>query len=128
MPAPAREADGKTSAEARGVAPPLAQAAPSFTALELTAIEIGRRDRPALLRPGGRLARLARLLFGIEVPSPFADPRLEALRLLANALRHGRGVDVPIAAALASGITPEQIEVVKTRNPGQEPRTWTRII
>lgn len=89
---------------------------PLFSRLELLVIDIGQRDRPVSPRPAGRLAQLGRLLFGIEGPSPFADSRLEALRSVANALRHGRSPGVAVAAALASGITRRQIEVLKTRN------------
>lgn len=89
---------------------------PLFTRLEVLVIGIGERDRPALTRPAGRLAQLGRLLFGIEAPSPFADPRLEALRSVANALRHGRRPGAAVVAALASGITQPQIEVLMTRN------------
>lgn len=95
----------------------LGRDSPLFSPLELLVIGIGERDRLILLRPGGRLAQLGRLLFGIEVPSPFAEPRLEALRSVANALRHGRKPGAAVAAALASGITRLQIEVLKARNP-----------
>jgi len=88
-----------------------------FSKLELLVIGIGDRDPPARLAPDGRLARLRRLLFGIAAPAPFANPRLEALRSLASALRHRRrDPDVKVVAALAAGITPEQIENLKARN------------
>lgn len=115
---PIEEADEEAFADAPSIALPPARDAPSFSPLELTVIGIGERDRPVLLRSDGRLARLGRFLFGIEAPASFADRRLEALRLLANALRHGRRPDAPIAAALASGVTPRQIEILKARNHG----------
>lgn len=86
-----------------------------FSALELLVVGIGEMDPPAVLRPGGRLARTLRLLFGIKAPAPFADVRLEALRSLAGALRHRRDTDAQIAAALGAGITLQQVEYLKTR-------------
>ena len=84
--------------------------APLFTPLELTVIGIGRRDPATRVRRGSRLARLQRLLFGIEPPTPFADARLEALRSLAVALRRRGSPDAEIAAVLAAGVTPQQVE------------------
>lgn len=86
-----------------------------FSALELRVIGIGEKDPGVWLKPGSRLARLRRLLFGIEAPTPFADRRLEALRLLAGALRGHRRSDLRIAAALEAGITPRQIDYLKAR-------------
>lgn len=84
--------------------------APLFSPLELTVIGIGRRDPATRVKRGSRLARLGRMLFGIEPPTPFADARLEALRSLAVALRRRGAPDAEIAAALAAGVTPRQIE------------------
>lgn len=98
-------------------APAFERDAPLFSPLELMVIGIGERDRPTSLRPHGRPARLRRFLFGIEAPAPFADRRLEALRSLANALRHGRDLDGPLAAAKENGVAPRQIEMLKIRNP-----------
>lgn len=87
---------------------------PLFSPLELMVIGIGKRDRATLVRRGSRLARLQRLLFGIEPPTPFADARLEALRLLTVALRRRESPDAEIAAALAAGVTPQQIEQLRS--------------
>ncbi len=82
-----------------------------FTPLELLVIGVGARDRAARAHRESRLARLGRLLFGIEAPTPFADARLEALRSLAFASkRGGRRAERAIAAARAAGITHAQIE------------------
>jgi len=106
--------------------------APLFSPLELLVIGIGRRDPPALLDPSSRWARLRRWMFGIETPNPFADPRLEALRSLAGALRQRRRspdarianaqmadaqiAKAQIAKALAAGITPRQVEYLKAHD------------
>lgn len=89
-----------------------AEASPlPFTPLELLVIEIGARDRATLVKSRSRLARLMRLLFGIEAPAPFADARLEALRVLANAGRHsGQRAERAITAARDAGFTADQIE------------------
>lgn len=104
--------------EAKNAPPKLALVpsvpAPLFSPLELTVIGIGRRDPATRVKRGSRLARLQRLLFGIEPPTPFADARLEALRSLAVALRRRGSPDAEIAAALAAGVTPEQIEQLRS--------------
>lgn len=93
--------------------------APLFSPLELLVIGIGRRDPAVLLDPSSRWARLRRWMFGIETPTPFADPRLEALRSLAGALRQrhrspdAQVADAQIANALAAGITPRQVEYLE---------------
>lgn len=89
---------------------------PLFTPLELLVIGIGERD-PLVEFTSGRWARLRRTLFGIEVPRPFADPRLEALRMLAIALRRRRTPDALINAALAAGVTRAQIEHLRSSRP-----------
>jgi hypothetical protein len=43
-------------------------------------IDMARRDGPRSLRPDGIVARVARSLFGMTVPRPLANDRLEALR------------------------------------------------
>lgn len=87
---------------------------PLFSPLELMVIGIGKRDRATVVKRGSRLARLQRLLFGIELPTPFADARLEALRSLVIALRRREHPDAEIAAALAAGVTPQQIEHLRS--------------
>lgn len=87
-----------------------------FSPLELLVIGVGERDRQPLFKPGGRLARLRRLLFGIEDPTPFRDPRLESLRSLAGALRRRRrSPHAEVTAALANGVTPQQLIYLKAR-------------
>lgn len=102
--------------QGRTVQPVASNGGAPFSALELLVIGIGEKDPPAVLTPGGRMARMLRLLFGIEAPAPFADARLEALRSLAGALRHRRrNPDAQIIAALAAGITMQQVERLKAR-------------
>jgi hypothetical protein len=43
-------------------------------------IEMARKDGPRSLNPDGFVARLARDLFGIEIPHGLANDELEALR------------------------------------------------
>lgn len=92
-----------------GVAGLMPVADPPFTPLELLVIGIGRRDSLMLPETKSRLSRMWRWMFGIEAPRPFADPRLEALRTLAVALRRQRDPGAAIAAARAAAITPQQI-------------------
>ena len=92
------------------------EAAPTFSPLELLVIDISKRDPPNPAT-GRRWAWLVRLLFGIEVPRPLADSRLEALRVLAISLRRDREPDSAIEAALAAGVTRLQIEHFRTYRP-----------
>jgi hypothetical protein len=89
------------------------EATPPFSPLELLVIDIGKGDRlnPAI---GPRGALLARLLFGIEVSRPLADPRLEALRVLTISLRRRRMSNAAIEGALAAGLTRPQIEHLRS--------------
>lgn len=91
-------------------------ASPPFSPLELLVIGIGERD-PLTLVTGGWWARLRRTLFGIEVPRPFADRRLEALRELTIALRRRRSPQSALEAALAAGITRAQIGYLRSSPP-----------
>ena len=85
-------------------------AQPVFSPLDMSVIGIGKRDRLSFVKPGSRLAKLQRFLFGIEAPLPFADRRLEALRRLALASRRrGRSFADEAALALQAGVTPAQI-------------------
>lgn len=87
-----------------------------FTPLELLVIGVGARDRATFVNPKSLLARLGRMLFGIEAPAPFADARLETLRSLAVASRRGRRTAArAIAAALTAGFTRAQIEQLVSR-------------
>lgn len=96
---------------------PVADEVTFFSPLELLVISIGDRDPITSVRPGSRLAQLRQWLFGIEAPRPFADRRLEALRSLAIALRRRRGPDAEVAAALAAGLTSQQIAHLRLRRP-----------
>ena len=87
-----------------------------FTRTELLVIGIGERD-PVAGPANGRWARLRRALFGIEAPPPFADARLEALRVLAGRPREGRARDAAVAAALAAGISRPQIDHLRSSRP-----------
>lgn len=82
---------------------------PLFSRVELLVIGIGKRDRSTLVEPGTLLARIQRLVFGIEHPAPFADARLEALRSLVVSLRQRRRANAAIAIALAAGVSVQQI-------------------
>lgn len=84
-------------------------APPLFSPIELLVIGIGRGDRSTSVKQGSGVARLQRLLFGIEHPTPFADARLEALRSLVISLRRHDRSQAAIAIALAAGVTEQQI-------------------
>lgn len=89
------------------------QAPALFDGAERLAILIGTRDRAPLLDPAGRLTRLLALFFGVQGPQPLADPRLEALRRLAVAMRHRpRRVSAAIDAALAAGVPHAKIDLL----------------
>jgi len=92
------------------------EAKPTFSPLELLVINISEGDRRNLIT-GRRWAWLARLLFGIEVSRPLADPRLEALRVLAVSLRRSGTPVGAIEAALAAGVTYPQIEHLRSSQP-----------
>lgn len=80
---------------------------PAFTPIELSVIALARVDGPATVRRRTWLTRLAKAMFGIGLPNPLADPRLEALRRFAIVARDHRG-DPPQAEIdrfLAAGFT-----------------------
>lgn len=52
----------------------------SLSSLDWKVVDLARRDGRRSLLPPGRIARLARPLFGWPIASPLANPRLEALR------------------------------------------------
>lgn len=74
------------------------------------AVQIGRRDRHSGLNPNGWLAIVCKAFFGVEQATRLADPRLEALRVLVIALRRHHPRPSTFKAALAAGITQEQLE------------------
>ena len=65
--------------------------ATGFTQTEWVVIRLARRERLGGLRPGSRLERLARRLFGLEPATQLANPRLEALRRAAIRCRQDTG-------------------------------------
>ena len=97
----------------RSISPDISAAL--FSPLEMLVIGIGTRDPLKSPARGSRVARLARFLFGIEGPQPFADRHLEALRSLTVALRRERGLEAAIGTALAAGITQQQVDYLRTR-------------
>lgn len=106
--------DGLSADVLEPPAPRAGENLPLFSPLELLVIGIGERD-PLTMVTGGWLARLGRLLFGVEVPRPFADRRREALRSLTIALRRRPSPDEALASALGAGVTPRQIEHLRSR-------------
>lgn len=88
---------------------------PVFTKVERLVVDIGRRDPLTRIAHGSPLAKWRQRSFGIEAALPFADRRLEALRSLALALRRrGRSPEAEIALALQAGITPRQIDHLRS--------------
>jgi hypothetical protein len=61
----------------------------AFSAREWQVIHLARKE--PVRGPASRLGRLARMLFGLRVHNPLADPRLETLRSAAARLWHGNG-------------------------------------
>jgi hypothetical protein len=86
-----------------------------FNVLELIVVQIGRRDRPSRLKPNGWLAILWKTFFGVEQATRLADPRLEALRVLVIALGERHPRPATFKAALAAGITRQQLEFLVVR-------------
>ncbi|WP_206757927.1 hypothetical protein [Sphingomonas sp. CFBP 13728] len=78
-------------------------------------VQIGRRDRESYLKPDGWLATLCKTLFGFEQVTRLADPRLEALRMLVIALGRRHPRPAIFKAALAAGITRQQIDFLVDR-------------
>lgn len=81
-----------------------------FDVQELMVVQIGRRDRESYLKPDGWLAILCKTLFGFEHTTRLADPRLEALRMLVIALGRRHPRPAIFKAALAAGVTRQQID------------------
>jgi hypothetical protein len=54
-----------------------------FTGTEWEVVEMARWDGLKSLHPGSLLCRVDRLLFGLDVPLPLANERLETLRCFA---------------------------------------------
>lgn len=85
--------------------------ASSFDDAERMAIAIGRNDPRFQIDPRSCLGRSLWVLFGLRGPNPLADPKLEALRRLALALRRRTGrTGAAVDAALAAGIAQAKID------------------
>ena len=76
----------------------------------------GMRDGPETLQVS-LLASWVEDLFGIKPRPPIDDPRLESIRRLTVALRHGLGrrAEIELEAARASGVGEQQIAAIRRR-------------
>lgn len=81
-----------------------------FNALELIVVHIGRQDRHSCRKPDSKLAILCKTFLGVAQATRLADPRLEALRVLVIALGRHHPQPATFKAALAAGITAQQLE------------------
>jgi hypothetical protein len=92
--------------------------------LERDVLLISRSDSRSSLRPSCLLGRLRRRLFGIALPNPLADARLEALRRFAVLLRHNRDrlPSAEEARLLEAGFSPEQVRDVRRLVSQERPR------
>ena len=96
-----------------------AHRSPSVTGFgqdEALAFWRGMRDRPDSLRVS-LLASWLEDLFAIQPKPPFADPRLEAIRRLTVALRHGldRQAAIETERAREAGVSEQQIAALRFR-------------
>lgn len=83
----------------------------SLSPLEMTVIRLAAAPCEARNAPAGALSRIARYVAPLRrAPSPLADPRLEALRILAAGL-HRRRMIAPedMAGFLAAGWTEDDV-------------------
>lgn len=87
-----------------------------FGPYEALAFWLGMRDGPETLRTG-LIASWLEDLFAIRPNPPLADPRLEGIRRVTVALRHGldRQAETEISRALAEGVTDRQIAALRSR-------------
>jgi hypothetical protein len=86
---------------------------PRFTGEELAIIDLAEKDGVWSLHGESRFGRVMRLLFGIEVGRPLANPRLESLRRLAvRAWRHKPIDRDALAEFLAAGFSPRHAEIL----------------
>ena len=90
--------------------------ATGFGQAEALAFWRGMRDRPETLR-GGLLASWLEDLFAIQPKPPIADPRLESIRRLTVALRHGleRQSMIEMERAREAGVSERQIAALRFR-------------
>lgn len=93
---------------------------PALTKTEWAAVAVAIQDagrcgcagEPAG-RTGSFLRGLGRLLFGATSPTPFADPRLEAVRRFVCATHRRRAPSTELTQPLAlHGFTPAQIDAL----------------
>ena len=93
------------------------RSAPSgLGALEALAFRLGMRDGPQTLRTS-MLARWLENLFAIKPRPALTDPRLEGIRRVTVALRHGpqRQADIEIERALGKGVGEQSIAAIRAR-------------
>lgn len=89
----------------------------TFTQREWSIVGLARQDALASIRPDTRLARIVRVIFGIERQNPLSDGRLEALRRIAVlSWHHGYNIaPSEIAAFLEAGFSERQYELLAQR-------------
>ena len=107
------------------------RAAPSgLGALEALAFWLGMRDGPQTLRTS-LLESWLEDLFAIKPRPALTDPRLEGIRRVTVALRHGpqQQADIEIERALSKGVRERSIAAIRARlRPGAsvDPRVDSR--
>ncbi len=100
--------------------PPARVAAGQATDLNLrewSVAYLARNDSLSSIRPQSRLGRVFRAIFGIKLPNPLSDSRLEALRRIAvMSWRFGYNVaPSEISEFLAAGFSELQYEALLKR-------------
>ena len=110
---PSQDVPGR---EARTEPVPQPASATGFGQAEALAFWRGMRDGPETLRVG-LLASWLEDLFAIRPKPPIADPRLESLRRLTVALRHGldRQSAIETERAREAGVSERQIAALRFR-------------
>jgi hypothetical protein len=86
---------------------------PRFTREELAIIDLAEKDGVWSLHGEGRLGRLMRWAFGIEIARPLANRRLESLRRLAVRAWRQRPIDrAALAEFVAAGFSRRQADIL----------------
>ncbi len=86
---------------------------PRFTREELAIIDLAQKDGVWSLHGESRLGRVMRVLFGIEVARPLANPRLESLRRLAVRAWRQRPIDRDaLAEFVAAGFSRSHADIL----------------
>ncbi len=84
-----------------------------FTRDEWSVIDLAEKDGVWSLHGESHFARVMRLLFGIEIGRPLANPRLESLRRLAvRAWRHKPIDRDTLAEFIAAGFSQRHVEIL----------------